>query len=254
MSGLSALSYGELAEHLREHPRARSGGVAFAQERERPNKDVARADVLRAFSPRYFVKGLSILTMPGLYWTFERELLQMREANRMRRRRAPGRTFIASLESDEAIYRASFKFMPGKEGDARGHGIAVLPAYPGATTTVRTPMIQRYHRCTFEDYVDNMQPSEHFDGAWLDFTGQLTERRVSSIQRFWINHCRSCLVVTGLNGRTSAEITEEVKRAGTMTRYLDRQLPGARCVNAISYRDTTRMFQATFIRPHSATR
>jgi hypothetical protein len=62
-----------------------SGGVLFARNSERVNKDEARQRVLDLFSLENWPGRLSMLTMPGIHWRFERLLLGAREVGWMRR-------------------------------------------------------------------------------------------------------------------------------------------------------------------------
>lgn len=248
MSGseLARYSMGDLADRLWLR-RTISPGVAFARPSPRTEKDAAREEVVNCFSQRFYPRGLTLLTMPGLYWTFERELLRRREQRRMKKAKGLDRTFITGLESDEAIFRASFKFMPGVVYQEE-RGVAVLPSHPAATATVRTPLIVRYHRCEFEQYV-GVDDSFQFDGAWLDFNGQMTIRRLDAIYRLWTTSLRSCLVVTGLNARTDAEVTARIHDAGGISKLLHNLCPGSRVIRSITYCDTTPMFQVTLVRP-----
>ena len=139
-------------------------GMAYARKRDFTEKEKARLEVLRLFTKERWPTGLSIVTMPGIGWEFERMLLLMRE----RRKRAlgdggkrPERTYICALEREEGIYRAALKTMPGVR-----HSLVQLPAKADAPLCFRTYAITRFYRMSVEDFI-TWTPGV-FDAAWLD--------------------------------------------------------------------------------------
>jgi hypothetical protein len=184
--------------------RDRSPGIRFASSEQRRQKDINRSAILRLLSRTNWPNGLSILTMPGLYWRFERSLIAMREGIRGKdQTRWLRRTFIESIEEDEAIYRGSMKWIPG------GLEISIMPTDEIASTTIRTQHIVRYHRCALEDYAARENPARR-DVAWLDFNGQLTERRVAAIHRI-MEGTKKYVFVTYMVGRTKAADAQNLR-------------------------------------------
>lgn len=182
-------------------------GMSYARKMNYTEKEKARVAVLRLFSSRQWSKGLSIVTMPGITWGFERMLLLMRE----RRKRAlgdlgrtPERTFIEAIERDEAIYRASINWMPGAADT-----LSQLAAKDNKPLALRSYAITRYHKISFEDYVDAWWHRPH-DAAWLDFNGPLTSQRIEKVARFWRDKIRWRMVVTWMNARYDAEAIKQI--------------------------------------------
>lgn len=174
----------------------------YARKKNNDAKSAARNRLVSLFSPRNFPKGLSILTMPGYGWYFERALLGSRESGRrMRGSQRPRRTYICSIEHDEAIFRAALANMPGIRSGS--HTAIKLPPAPYSTATYRSYAIQRFHRCQFRDlasyYIVNTQHS--FDAAWLDFCGPLSFDMLILIQQFWQVSVRKILAITYMKSR-----------------------------------------------------
>lgn len=238
-------------------------GMLYARKMNYTEKEKARVAVLRLFSGRDRPKGLSIVTMPGITWGFERMLLLMRE----RRPYALGdggrktkRTYIEAIERDESIYRASLNWIPGG-----GDSLAQLPELEGKPMAIRTYAVSRYHRISFEDYVDAWWHQPH-DAAWLDFNGPITSQRMEKIGRFWRDKIRWRMVITWMNARYDAEAIRQIgevkEHAGaSSTALLNnvsvglgrdaldwveatlRQCASIRVLHRMSYRDTSPMLQ-----------
>lgn len=201
-------------------------GMNYARKVDFTEKEKARHAVLQLFTKDQWYKGLSLLTMPGIHWHFERQLLLMRE----RRKRAlgdggkrPERTYIAAIERDEAIYRASLNWMPGAK-----HSLAQLPATPDNPLCVRTYAIARYHRISFEDFVAAPWTKPH-DAAWLDFNGPITSQRLEKIVRFWRDRIRWRLVLTWMNARYDAEAIKQIGEVGGHSDDDGQTLAGSNC-------------------------
>lgn len=240
-------------------------GMGYARKMNYTEKEKARVAVLRLFSKREWPSGLSIVTMPGITWGFERMLLLMRE----RRKRAlgdygkqPERTFIEAIERDETIYRASLNWIPGGSTS-----LAQLAAMDNKPLTLRTWAITRYHKISFENYVDAWWHQPH-DAAWLDFNGPITSQRLDRIVQFWREKIRWRMVLTWMDARYDAEALRqigEVKehadskgepsyrdsnplsgRLGGVFRWIEGSLgvdTSIRVLHRISYRDTSPMLQ-----------
>src|SRR5688500_335478 len=86
-----------------------SGGVLFARKENLAEKDKARSRVLGLYTIERWPRNLSILTMPGLYWTFEKDLKYQRE-----RLGTTARTSIFAVERDPAIYYGAMNWIPRK--------------------------------------------------------------------------------------------------------------------------------------------
>lgn len=232
---LSRMTTDTLATRV-QHRSTVEGGIAYARTRQRPQKSLTRNLVARAFSTLWFPNGLAIVTMPNLAWSFERHLLANREHGKRAIIGLPRRTFICAIESDEAIYRSALKTIPGLE-----HGLAILPPAPFATSTARTRLITRYHRCKFEDMA---RVEEHaHDGAWLDFTGTLSPSRIEAVAEFFDRLIRSRLVLTFTVARQKAAVTAMMREHGGLAPWLQKTLPSCRIQSVLTYRDTMPMVQ-----------
>lgn len=222
------------AEQLSKAP---SPGVAFARKTERTQKDIARNEVLSLFSPIQFPKGLSILTMPGVDWKFERKLLGWREGN-WYRKKGPHRTYLTAIENDRSIYHASIVTMPGLELDnAKPRGVvSVLDAPPFAESCVRNRWVCRH----FFGNVDDLMASGywHGDGAWLDYTGPLSVERMRTIGGFFKENIRHTLVVTALKARWNKATGIAIDAAGGHAQWVSKHMPPSSInVHALEYQD-----------------
>ena len=121
----------------------------------RPGKTKGRQQLLDRFG-KGWRRRLSILTLPGAFWIFEKKLLAAR-------RHLPP-TRIVSLEYDPTVYAAAMFEIPSQRG-----GISHVATHPSALSTVTTDMIHRYHQAWFEDFV--AADAGIFDVAWIDFNG-----------------------------------------------------------------------------------
>lgn len=229
-------------------------GVAWARlmtSANRPEKDEARDNVLRLFTPERFPR-LSILTFPASQWRFETALLAMRE----RGKGAPKRTQIQSLERDIAIFRAACHNIPVGDRGVRER-VQEFNAPSFASSCVRSVKIQRFFCCTFEDYAakecgEPGQGIRFYEGAWLDFNGQLSPSRLAAIERFWTRQLKSVLVVTLMNGRTNDWITGRVRHHGGLEHLLNATLPGSEIEHVMHYGDGAPMVQVTLRRVEGA--
>lgn len=198
-----------------------SGGVMFARKKEHDEKDHARGEITRLFGPEHFPKGLSILSMPGLNWRFEKSLLRQREG-KWENRKGPHRTHLTCIESDRSIYHASVTHMPGLN---HPHSVTVmLPGTSFAERAVRNKFVGRFF---FGNVDDLMQQQEHpFDAAWLDYTGPLSLKRMKIIKDFYARNIRHILVVTALKARWNRDTSDSIAAAGGHSQWLRTALPG----------------------------
>jgi len=224
----------ELAAMQQHNP---SGGVLFARNPDREQKDAARQSILDLFSYEAWPENLSILTMPGLDWRFERKLLGKREGDWMRKA-GQQRTSITAIENDRFIYYSASHKMPGT--DTKNPLVVHLQAEPFAERTLKTKFIRKFHFANVDDLM--AETTESWDAAWLDYTGPLTVERMKLIARFFERSIRSTLVLTVLKARYNKETGAAMERAGGHSAYIRKHLPGE-VLHDLEYFDTSPMAQ-----------
>jgi hypothetical protein len=217
-----------------------TSGVSYIRHKKTDNKDKARKAILRLFSPKQYPNGLSILTMPSMFWLFERGLLGMRETSPSSRVR-PKRTYICAIEKDEAIYRAGIQWMPGAD-----KSLAQLKAAPYASHTMRTFQITRFHRCELEKMLQ--YDEDAFDAAWLDFNGQITTQRLEMLTEFWRKRIKRTLAITARNNRYDGNAVASIKESGSVLNWIAPKMAGGKIIHYMEYRDTSPMIQMAFER------
>jgi hypothetical protein len=214
-----------------------SSGVAFARKVKHEEKDVARQQILDLFIPYYFKKGLSILTMPGLNWIFERSLLNRREGN-WHKKDGPKRTYISAIENDRVIYHAALTQMPGLHQE--GSCVVTLKAPSFAETNLRNRWIVRYY---FGNIDSLMAETDYtYDAVWLDYTGPVSIERLDIIEKFYRERIKKILVITSMRARWDNKTGKEIHLAGDYAKYLLQALPG-KLLHQIEYMDTSPMTQ-----------
>lgn len=224
-------------------------GVNFARKvaahhSQRLEKDAARGAVVGRLTRRIYPKSLSILTMPGVEWRFEKALLRNRESAASKREGNPRRTYITSIEREPAIYAASLRNIPGAE-----LGLRHLPEdFATSVTTLRTPLISRYHCLAFEDFVPVNR--RNFAAAWLDFTGPLTDRLIAAINGF-APFVRQLLVITVLDARQSRSVSNRILSSGGTEALLSSLCPDFAVADAHQYSDGVPMLQVRLERKPS---
>jgi hypothetical protein len=225
----------------RQHTLEPSGGVLFARNRERENKDTAREAIIDLFAPKRWPDRLHLLTMPGLEWKFERLLLAAREQGWMQARN-PRRTLITGVESDRAIYFASVTQMPGIETPDRV--IKPVERRNGEQAFFEMGVKTRYAAFFFADVDDLMKQSNWtgWDAAWIDYTGPLTVQRLKLIKRFFHIFVRDTLIVTAMKARWNEATSAAIARAGSHSSWLRQNLFGE-ILHDIEYIDTVPMAQ-----------
>lgn len=220
-----------------------SPGVAFARHAvehfrttgKPSQKDGMRGQLVNQFMKDQWPGSLSIVTMPGTHWRFEKAILRHREGEG----KLPKRTFITALEREPPIFTASLKHIPGAD-----QGLAHLPGdLPRTHYTMRTPIISRFHLASFEDFAE--VNTKTFGAAWLDFTGPLTERLFTTIPHFW-GYVRKTMVVTMLNARWCREISDRVTKASGVEFLLASRMKDATLQRTRRYMDSVPMIQLTF--------
>jgi hypothetical protein len=216
---------------------APSGGVLFARNPNREEKDAARNMILDLFTLDRRPKFLRILTMPGLNWRFERKLLGKREGDWMRHRGA-GHTKITSIENDRYIYYSAVTTMPGLHTKRALTKIQTPATF--AERTIGTKFIDKFHFANIDDLM--LETAEVWDAAWLDYTGPLTTERMKLIARFFQNSVRDVLIVTALKARYNKDTGGAIEKAGGHSEWLRKHLPGG-VLHDIEYFDTVPMAQ-----------
>lgn len=214
-----------------------SGGVLFARNPDREQKDAARQLILNLFARDAHPGHLSILTMPGLNWRFERKLLGKREGD-WYRLAGPGATRITAVENDRFVYYSATHQMPGLH--TRNGVAAHLRPEPFAERTVKTKFIDAFHFANVDDLM--AETTETWDAAWLDYTGPLTVERLKLIVRFFARSVRGTLIVTSLKARYNKETSIAIERAGGHSEWLRKHLRGD-VLHDIEYFDTSPMAQ-----------
>ncbi len=214
-----------------------SGGVLFARNPERQEKDTARKQILDLFTSNAWPEHLSILTMPGLDWRFERKLFGKREGDWMRKA-GPSVTRITSIENDRFIYYSAVHHMPGLH--TKRAMTWNMPAPSFAERTVRTKFIGQFHFANVDDLM--RETTESWDAVWLDYTGPLSSERLKLIAGFYNTSVRSTLIVTALKARWNKLTSEGILRVGGHSAWLEKNLPGD-VLHDIEYFDTSPMAQ-----------
>lgn len=224
----------ELAATQKKQP---SGGMLFARNPEREHKDAARQKIIDLFTFEAHEGPLSILTMPGLDWRFERKLLGKREGDWMRLA-IPKRTKITAVENDRYIYYSAVHKMPGL--DTKRPLATIQKPAPFAERAVSTKFIDRFHFANVDDLM--RETDDAWDAVWLDYTGPLTVERLQLISRFFERSVRKTLVITALRARENRTTTHSIERAGGYWPWLRANLPGE-ILHEHEYFDTSPMAQ-----------
>lgn len=245
---MSSLSLGQVAAYkpLRlcnieelaaiQHVRP-SGGMLFARNPDRAEKDAARQKILDLFTMKAWPGKLSILTMPSLDWRFERKLFGKRDGDWMRKA-GPSNTRVTAVENDRFIYYSAVHQMPGLH--TKRAMTWNMPAPSFAERTVRTKFINAFHFANVDDLM--LETTEAWDAVWLDYTGPLSVDRIKLIAKFYQQSVRSTLIVTSLKARWNKDTSEAVLRAGGHSAWLAKYLPGE-VLHDIEYFDTSPMAQ-----------
>jgi hypothetical protein len=209
--------------------RLQTSGVAFARKAHMTTmraKDAARWRIIDSLSREEWPNKLRVLTLPGLEWLFERELINSRDyaihgdgwkaspqgAQFFRKDTA---TEIVALEYDPAVYFGSIKWMPAAKKK-------LTQLSPHALSTSK---IEVYYFTDAETFIgDTACP--HVDAAWLDFTGYMTPARLYRINRFWKEKCGHQLAITVLNARYPSHVKAHVLKHGSMEKWISSVLGG----------------------------
>ena len=212
------------------HRGTQLGGVAFAR-KQHPTKELARQRLLYLFSKTVFPDTMSILTMPGLDWTFERSLLNDREPHgRIAEGKLPKRTRIHCIERDEPVYRAALKKMPGVN-------LTTIERPDWARNTIRSNAITRFHLAEFRDLAQSDDWGQYFC-AWLDFNGPITTLRFEDLRQVWCDRIQCILAITCMVGRSDIGLPAE-----DIPALMAKGFPRAALIDQYEYSDGTPMLQ-----------
>lgn len=228
---LSRCGIDELAVQQQWNERAgkATGGMLFARKEDHAEKDEARRAILNMLTLEKSLECLSVLSMPGMTWEFERRLLGQREC-RWSGRSYAGNVRLTCVENDRFIYYSALTKIPRNAQCV----IRALPAPSYAECTMGHGFVDRY---IFANVDDLMQHSdETFDVAWLDYTGPLSVARMKIIQRFWRDRVRSKLIITSLKARWNRETADTIVRNGGCMNWMRKRLPGTE-LHAMEYQD-----------------
>lgn len=211
-----------------------SPGVSFARTvfmdpAGRSGKDSARGALIGKFGSAH-PRPLSILTLPGVAWRFEKKILY-------HRRRAGLETKITALEKDPAIFAASLADMPGNS-----RGYEYVDQHESSAAAVSTYKIHRYYCAAFEDFARTNE--ETFDAAWIDLTGPVGEKVLLGLARLW-PYVREALVVTSLKARWNRVTSARVRHLGGVANLLKTTLQGSAVECDHEYCDSSPMSQVT---------
>lgn len=231
---LSKCGIDELAVQQRwndERSGRNTGGVMFARKEERSEKSEARAAILALLTMEGEPDRVSILSMPGVDWTFEAALLKQREPQW--RHQTDALTMrLTCLENDRFIYYSAVTKIPRPRIASCVLKTLQRPEY--AETAMGNGIIDRY---VFANIDELMQHSgESFDYAWLDYTGPLSIDRMKIIQRFWRERVRRVLVVTSLKARWNRKTSDLIASKGGCMNWLRSRLDG-NVIHEIEYQD-----------------
>ncbi len=233
---LSRCSIDELAaqQQMNERRQRQYGGVMFARREDDSEKAAAREAILDLLTLDRKPEPLSVLTMPGLHWTFEVALMKRRDPH-WRNQQAIERTRFTCVENDRFIYYSATTKMPGNKHCC----LRTLDRPDYAERAMGQGVVDRF---IFANVDDLIQSGESFDVAWLDYTGPLSIDRMKLIERFWRESVRDTLIVTSLKARWNKDTSLRIERHGGLIEWQRARLPG-RVLHEIEYQDGSPMAQ-----------
>ncbi len=222
----------ELGAHVAANNRRAGqplGGIAFARKEDTVEKDAAREKILHLLELGSADGPQRVLSMPGLSWFFEAQLLKQREPG-WRKQKTTTTVELTCVENDRFVYYSAATKMPGNKSTV----IRTLPRPPYAERCMGNGMVSRY---VFADVDDLLQDRrECFDFAWLDYTGPLSVERMRKISEFWLIGQAKTLVVTSLKARWNKETGRAMERRGGPAGWLRARLPGTE-LHCVEYQD-----------------
>ena len=211
--------------------------------RDLAEKAIARRKVFDLLRREFDSRPLSLLSLPGIDWELESQLLDRRERPHTWPKNYESQTTIYGVESVDVIYRAGCLRMPGA-----ADGISVVEPPDFASYALTTRKVAAYFRGDVFSVLRHLT----VDAAWLDLTGPLSSKQLTVIAAAWSSGAlRRCLVVTSLRGRWAKSFADEVAAQGGLTQVLEHRLATA-AADTCEYADPAPMHQVAFIRDASA--
>lgn len=246
---MTALAVSAAADAINLGRYRKDGGINFIRRAATVEKRTARGNVLHLFSASAIPGSAHFVTMPSLAWSFERSLINQREHGKGRA--YPRRTLITALERSRPTYTASVLLMPGLHD-----GLVQLIPPEWADAALRTRAISRFFLTTLERYAHRVVVGDTWaargcNGAWLDFTGQLSLNRISAIGALW-RQTDHTMVVTSLAARWDKATSEAIHGAGSIAEVLAMACEGATVHSVYRYCDTVPMVQVALVRTDAA--
>jgi hypothetical protein len=215
-----------------------SGGVSFARKESDDGKKLARKEILRLLATTVMPGPISVLSMPGIAWTFEADLVAQREPGWTKSLKIE-RTHLTCIENDRYVYYAGATKLLGSRHGALLRNLD-RPAY--AECSIGNGVIERFVFANVDDLMTG--GDERFDVAWLDYTGPLTVERLKVIERFYRECVRSTLIVTSLKARWTQDTDRAVRRHGGYCEWAVSPFSKELGLHAIEYQDgQSPMFQ-----------
>jgi len=197
---LAGATLEEVAAYVRLRPVATPGELYLRKQRDpdsNANKDFySRFPVYKLW--RELPGTLRILTMPGLKWQLERRILDWRVKRGLK-------TQITAVERDHAIFRLALHWMPSEGYKWKKGELQVMD-----DKSVKSD-VAWYEQREVEDVIANTDWK--WDGAWLDWNGQLTEAKLFALKTLWPRLGHS-LVVTVRGSRQEPTLTRKLASAG----------------------------------------
>jgi hypothetical protein len=234
--GVEELAADQAARNRREAQL--TGGVSFARKEFTSEKGAARREIRHLLTTQQMPGPISVLSMPGLAWTFEYDVLAQRDSGWTKTRDVQ-RTRFFCVENDRYVYYSAATKMPGSK-----HKMTVRtlerPAY--AETAIGNSAIGCFAFANVDDLM--AEGRETFDVAWLDYTGPLTVDRLKLIERFYRDNVRSTLIVTSLKARWNKDTDRAAQRHGGYCEWAVAPFGDSIGLHAIEYQDgPSPMFQ-----------
>jgi hypothetical protein len=230
----AAVDFDEQAGNLMLRLNRPSAGVQFARHKahKKDAKRKARNRILR-WMTSWGCPGrlpLRMFSMPGMYWSFEHCLLGVPRIGM--RPNFSGRLDITAIERERSVYLASLRYMPGTANgiDARNAAIS-------------TDKVLAFHRVDFYEFIEDN--AHHFDLAWVDFNGQMTDNKLLALKKFW-ESIDWLLVITVLDARQENNVTALTNSHGSMGAWLAKELGNCKLCDEFDYAEDVAMKQMIF--------
>ena len=202
-------------------------------------KAAARSLVLSLFGPENYPEPIKVLSMPGIGFHFETELMRRREGVRnFAKHVGPARTEIHAVENDRAVFYQNLTTVPGIRNPR--NTIIDLGRSSYAERTLRYLFIDRY---VFADVDDVIASGNSYDCVWLDYFGPVSAARMQRIRAFFEERVRGTLVVTFLRARHDAATSRMLDFHGGHENWFYNEYAAADVEHYVEYFDTSPMAQ-----------